>query len=326
MATPSGYPIIISVPPQIVGNTVNYTVSIGSLTIFNGTYVQAISRTEVINLQNIIGAYIGDNYSEIFNSSGNMPTTGNKYMNVNVSYTVRNATTSTNITSGSISVVYDYNTDYATNVNINEGKNDFIDLTITAGQRMTFTGINTGGNYSVSGGAGSGSTAASNMGLIILTAPNLVVGSAVVVTDNYGKQMPFEVIRTCDAPFIIYYVNKKGGLDWLHLKRNPVERFVKQAYEITKFNYAGSTNFSDQFFNQSEVKEYDLTTRMLSKEAGRKMDNLIFTPHAWLYNSETDAYVSVIPVTDSFEVKTYPRTNDLTYTFTVRESNKYIRQ
>lgn len=346
MVYSSSYPILVTIPPSDPNIALRYSVSayiypgiITATRIFDGAVfpIDSTSNT-VIDIAPIVRKYLNTWYekSNFLVVSGEMGVYNNQAMVLEayVDVVTPSGTLSSNYT-----VKYDYNIDYVSQLDDNGITNDLIDSSATPNQIITLT------NYIANIAIGSTTWTITNQNGTIIYAGDPVAGiggintpiwlgslrvspgETLTVTNLNGGSFTIEIIPECRNWWTLYYVNKKGGLDWLPVHGLPVESYSTTRTQ-GRFSHTGviRQDFENVILSQDIVREYDLTTRQLDKDSANKLDNALFTPKAWIFNPETGSTTSVIPTVRSYDIKTYPRENDLGYTFRVRESQNYYRR
>lgn len=228
-------------------------------------------------------------------------------------------------------VKYDYNTDYVSVLPDAGELNDLIEMKAVRGQWLPICNYTSASaTISVNGTGGTASPVTGTgfaiwNGMVPLNASSAytqsTIGGTTYPRKNYSVTMP------CQNQYVLYYVNKKGGLDWLLVRGEPVISYEAERIDFRSLRQRENRiDFENSYIRQNISKRYQLTTNMLNTEQSDKLDNVFFSPKMWLLRVSDQTMNSVIMVDTSLTRKTYPRDKDLTYTFTVQESQLQLRK
>ncbi|MCD8165475.1 MAG: hypothetical protein LUE93_04725, partial [Bacteroides sp.] len=169
---------------------------------------------------------------------------------------------------GSYPVIYDYNTDYESDLPNSGSLNDPILEEADPRQMIYISGYNYSGttsfSYSIEEGSSGSNSLTSNLfnlyqiNLDNLTAP---VGSTLTTTCN-GTEHTYKIVPSCKNRFVLYYVNKYGGLDSLLCGGRSIESFNAQQTDIHIYpDKSDSRNWGEKRVHQEIEKQYQLNTK-----------------------------------------------------------------
>lgn len=255
---------------------------------------------------------------------------------------------SSNNRSSWYNVKYDYNTDYISELADIDYLNDPIDFNIDPRQSLFFSAYNTDVNgfvsytFNFSDGTGFSSTNNGNnnadiqyiaykIGDLKPLNPGEYIkveaedfsdtGNPVVVrTDTYT------VVEPCPNNFVLYYVNKYGGLDSLLCRGKYVESWNPAQTDVRIYKDRTNRQESEQKRIFQEIThQWQLNTGFLKWENMKKIDHIIYSPKVFLHDLNADTITSVMITDTQYGMKYRLNGDKPFYTINVAESQKQIR-
>ncbi|MCD8041506.1 MAG: hypothetical protein LUH10_00425 [Tannerellaceae bacterium] len=324
------YPVLHTIN-NLQQNHQDYTVSIGSTTIYTGRiyYKSTESQTETIDLSPLFREYI-----DVFYENINLKTAGVFNLPVvNNVGSIRTFTVTDSSGTYTYDVVYNYNTDYIRQSDDVFILREAITLEVDPRQMLFVSGYSTTGTvaYTAVNSAGGTAAGSGNQGVISglavdLSAYNLAAGDYVDMT-GAGSRLRYNVVTPCRNRFAVYYVNKYGGLEALLCRGKAEEGWNRTNIQVSL--YADRLNPYD--FGQKSIRtdiDHSLTLRTGFVPIGRErnIDHLVNTNRIWVHDLEKDLIWAAQITQNSFKAEERRYNKTLQYTFSVSESQKQIRR
>lgn len=138
----------------------------------------------------------------------------------------------------------------------------------------------------------------------------------------------YEVKNTCYR-YCIYYLNEKGGWDWLLVDGSDVKN-IKYTRDTYRRNYNNNNTTDAGIINYNTNKDvtYKLTTGYLNDEQSEKMMNLFSSNQIYLHDMVNDVIKSVLIDNNATDLKTFRNQGRqmFTYTLNLYETQDKIRK
>ncbi len=254
-------------------------------------------------------------------------------------------------------VIYNYNTDYMDTCSWSGNLNDPVSMFVDPRQRIPWCG------YKLDSGTEEFSCKIGNEALPVMTAGpvapggkhqyftmmvdlpqvklmsgiDLFAGTKIsMYQTSMGGENPkeFILVPECHNRFVLYYVNKYGGLDALLCSGKSVESFKSSNTDVRLYKDRLNRQEWEKKRIHSEItKQYKLHTGLLDDAGAKKIDHLIYSPKVWIHDlsiRDADGNYNAITaclITDTgVSVKNFRNDRTLTYEINVEESQSYIRR
>lgn len=327
MALNCGYGIIWDIPNNPDGST-KYEITLEGETIYKGRiYFKNDTDSESVDLAPIFREYLDTLYNEIEFGAGTIELPANGLYSSYHTFTV----TPENGASTTFDVVYNYNSNYELESDGNTIMNYPVLLHVDPRQYLFLSGL-TGANLSYTtskGGSGSGSPSGTGINLftIDLKTLNLEVGDTITLSAN-GNEYEYNILSYCRNRYALYYVNEYGGLDSLLCLPNTVDTYTGDNIEVRLQN---DNNYRQDFHQQRLQtlvhKRYNVITGYIDDDGARNIQHLIYSPKVFIHNLDENTITSCIVTNTSITtgLKRF-NGNRFTYSFTVEESQLYLRK
>lgn len=151
-------------------------------------------------------------------------------------------------------------------------------------------------------------------------------GDKIAVSNN-GVVLNFNVVTPCHSRFVIYYVNKLGGLDSLLCNGKATESWNPTHENIRVYdNRLDRRDFQAKRVMSEIEKRYELNSPILTDEGAAKIDNLIYSPKVWVHDLDKDTVTACLISDTSYTVKSFRNDRKVQYTINLYESQKYLRK
>lgn len=327
MAYSAHYPVIhnLTVPGD---SYADYEIQYKGETIYKGRiYARGESAETVeINIARTCRNFLDTNYSALLAS---VPTP----ISAEVPTDDRNRDTigTFSVNGASYVIKYDYNTDYILDVGTSGNLNDPITEEVDRRQYIPISAFNQSGGATpvtwVIGESTSTQTASSqNINLMAQNIRSVEPGTEITAT-SFGVIHKFKVVNECRNRYVLYYVNKMGGLDALLCSGRRSGSWNSDRTDVKLYtDRRNRLNFENTRLYQEIDEMYNLTTPYLSDEQAEKIDNLIYSTKVFIHDLETDAITACLVNTNGFETKVRRYDGLVYYNFQVVRSQPEIRK
>lgn len=148
------------------------------------------------------------------------------------------------------------------------------------------------------------------------------------VGKTYRSQgVRYKTIKMCDARYSLYYVNSYGGVDVLPFKGAG----TKKTDNITRLNYSSTfRNNTKEFENVNYLNEikasWVLETGWLTDEQSKKMNEVVESTIAYLYDAQEQTYIPVVMTDKKLEYKTYRNQGKRLYNYSISIEESQSRE
>lgn len=143
------------------------------------------------------------------------------------------------------------------------------------------------------------------------------------VRTTLGDERRYRV-RDCAPPncVTLYYLDRQGGLSWVHCDRKNIAKQNITRSQITRANEIDKpTHFSIDTYRVETYLSFTLNTGYLGDAESRRMQDLFTSPKVWLYDYAEQKYMSVVITDTSNDVKNKSNSGTLfNYTIKCRQS------
>lgn len=326
MAYSAGYPVIhnLTVPGD---SYADYSIDYKGETIYKGRiYARGeAAETVEIDIAPICRDWLDTNYSALLGSaptpiSAEVPT---DEMN-------RNTIGIFSVDGTLYPIKYDYSAEYILDVGTSGNLNDPITEEVDRRQYIPISAFNLSGPTDVAwviGEEASTQTASSqNINLMAQNIRAVEPGTEITAT-NFGVTHKFKVVDECRNRFVIYYVNKMGGLDALLCSGRRSENWNPDRIDMRLYtDRRDRLKFENTRIYQEIGHLYNLTTPYLSDEQAEKIDHLINSPKVFIHDFENDAITACLVNTSGLETKLRRQDGLVYYNFQVIRSQPEIRR
>lgn len=142
-----------------------------------------------------------------------------------------------------------------------------------------------------------------------------------------GGDSVYTFVAPCPGRYALYYVNKYGGLDSLLMPGRATEGWNPTRTDVRLYNDRLSRRDWEQKRIYSEQDHtFRLNTALLTDEQAKLIDHLVYSPKVWLHDLDNDIVTSVVINTSNVDVKEGRYNMPVVYTIEVKESQKQIRR
>lgn len=302
MAYSCNYPILhpLSVPG---GGFTNYTISFGRKDIYTGRVYskEEGGGTVQVDISPVCREYLDTNYEALLGAvpgpiSGAVPDNTDKGTTCVGTFTVGGS---------SYVVKYDYNTDFLSTVPDSGSLNDPFCTDVDGRQYIpncTYspTGFNIAATTNQSASPGT----------------KLTVGG-----------VTYTVVQPCQNRFVLYYVNKKGGLDAVLCKGRYVQNWSPERTDARLWNDRGNRlDFEQTRVFQRIDRQVTLNTGLINTDLAEKIDNLIYSPKVFIHDLDADTITSCLITDSSYSAKRRRYEQVVQYEFQIKESQQQQRK
>ncbi len=226
-------------------------------------------------------------------------------------------------------IAYDYNTDYISELGDYKICNDPIRYEVYPGQPVCLTVYDEVCSRSKTLTTSTGEFDTSSLRSLdfwaVAGGEDTFTMSAQVGDETLSVE--YKVVSGC-FKYILFYVNKQGGMDHLIMKGNYQQTHQSSQFDINT-NY--DRTYPDQFQNtriqNTAERRLALNTGFMSDEESSRIDNLFLSPRVWVYDIETEQKRAVLISDTSFQTKKYrDGSSAINYTVNVIQSQDVIRR
>lgn len=317
--------------------SVSYNIQVNGNSVYNGT-ISAFdtSITSVrIDISNICREYLETFYEDIiqndFSNTVIVPVHGNVGTSINV--IVYGNEPDIPVFSGT--VVYDYNTDYISELNDVRYLNNPITGFVDVRQKIpvSASSVNSSGNFeyyrngTLISSPAIPTTTQHTLYWVDVERLGVQVGDTLRFGIAGGEYSEYTVVESCPHRFVLYYVNKAGGLDAILCGGRYIESWNPDRTDVRIYADRGNrTSFGQKRINAEIDHQWQLNTLFIKKENLDKIDELIYSPKVFIHDLDKDTITSCIITDTQYQVKYTPRYDVPFYTINVKESIKQLRR
>jgi hypothetical protein len=133
---------------------------------------------------------------------------------------------------------------------------------------------------------------------------------------TYGRRLIFKLVDTCDYDrqlYQLYYMNRHGGIDWLVMTGNntTTDNVSSNTYKTNWRKLSGDTVVGDMSTSANttiniEVQtSYTLNSDLLTDYEYNKLNEVVSSPHLWLFDATTEDLIKVNVVNNSYTSKQF---------------------
>ncbi|MCC8187331.1 MAG: lytic polysaccharide monooxygenase auxiliary activity family 9 protein [Bacteroides sp.] len=333
------YPILHTFNAE-EGDLINYTILIGDTDIYRGKIFPYSSADETvkIDISEVCREYVETFYEKLTWSgliTGNVPSDG--LVSTALTFTIESEQ---NLSGENehYTVVYDYNDNYSSNLDEIRGLNAPIDTRVDPRQRIWITGVNLTGasqnygyritsntlsNYPVAGSVYQVlSVDLSTLTLKAGDTIDLVMGTLASPVETYS----YTVVGSCHNRYVLYYVNKYGGMDSLLCTGRAIRSWSPARTDVKLYgDRSHSLSWKQKRISQEIDRQYELNTGLLTQEGAARIDHLIYSPKVFIHDLTNDRIATCLVTDTGYSEKQRPYALPQ-YTFSVRESQKHFRR
>lgn len=119
-----------------------------------------------------------------------------------------------------------------------------------------------------------------------------------------GSSISWDVVDWC-GKWIIYYINAKGGVDWLLTEGNSLKNDSMANGRFEQPYTNGSQTFGKRDYLRTVTKKLTVHTGWLSDIESFKMHNLMESARVWAYDTEENKIIPVLISDTSLDYKTF---------------------
>lgn len=305
---------------------------------FNGRLVP-YEDDVTIDISNVMRDRVNSNYEPLLDA--NDETASVPYDSINDTWTIRRfivrSVWNTGIGDAAYDAIYSCNTNFRQPLLDWGFLNDPIDVYVDPRQLLIQTAYNRTGEISYRGmidntilGTSSLTSNVVQYNAFDLNSREYInVGGKVTSTTIIGNNTlsyEFNVVEPCDNRFVLYYVNKLGGLDHMVCVGKDVESWTGVRTDVRLYDDRLNMRDWQQKRIWSDIDHlYEMNTGLLPSENARKIDHLIHSPKAFIHDLKTGEIESCLIDTNSISTKTWRYDKLVQFTFHVKTSQKQIR-
>lgn len=215
-------------------------------------------------------------------------------------------------------IAYDYNTSYVSDIGDRRLNNNFISHDIVPGQliSLSYYDINCSNFKTIRASLDGEEVGVSTSNLRAMqywldtTYLELEEASELTleIDDNTDVHtIIFNIIPPCRIRYVLYYVNKLGGLDTLVMKGEYSESDTFDRTQInTNYDRSLPYNFQYKTILHTDKKTVTLNTGYLNNEQSSRMDHILCSPKMWLHDIKTGLIHAAYLDSTSFSINRHP--------------------
>lgn len=235
----------------------------------------------------------------------------------------------------STSIAYDYNTKYVSELGPFRVCNNPIRNEVCEGQAVALTTQGEECNQSkelqiLRNGTAVDSWISVDRGLRFWANATGDVGDTCTLRalyDGSNYDVDYKIVGGC-IRYIIYYINKSGGLDWLLVKGNTTVTYVNTPYEIdTAYDRSSPSNHQHKTIQNTARRQWSMYLGDMNTQQAAMIDEVKLSPALWVYDRQEDLYFAANLTENSFaESKFIDLKKPVNYQITLLQSQEIIRK
>lgn len=146
-----------------------------------------------------------------------------------------------------------------------------------------------------------------------------------VIKASYGSySTEYNVIDSCKR-YCLYYLNERGGYDWLVIDGKVVKSYNYQRNYFTQNYDSSSKEFGKVNYKNNITESWALTTGYLSDIQSEKMRNIFGSTELYLHDLVDDVITPVV-ITNTEQVeKTFKNQDRKLYNYTINVQNSQTK-
>lgn len=122
----------------------------------------------------------------------------------------------------------------------------------------------------------------------------------------------------CDGRYVLYYLNRYGGMDSFVIEAKAVKTDNYQPYFIASTYNNNTTEFGKKIYHNDITTTYNLTTGWLrDSESENLAFNLLSSNLVYLHDIKEDKIMPVVITNTSVDYKTFRNQNNKLYNYTI---------
>lgn len=319
------------------GEAIDYTIRLNGTAIFNGQIIPYnATLTEVtIDISEVLQEYLETFYEQIPPAdliAASVPV----YDGMGTLYTFVVASDS-NPNDGadrSYTVGYNYNFEYVSELPDLATINDPVLLDADPRQYVYICGYNANGGantyrYRVNGGAWTSRTITSTQYQVFgvkLDSLTLNDGDTVEIAHvETDTSFAYRIVPRCRNRYVLYYVNRAGGLDSMLCSGRDVRSFSPTRTDVKLYHDRSKRReWQNKRIYQEVERRWELNTRLLTDNEADNIDQLIYSPKVWIHDLEADTITSVLIRDTDYTINTFKNNRVFGYTINVAESRDHV--
>lgn len=157
-----------------------------------------------------------------------------------------------------------------------------------------------------------------------------IITASVTITDGGEQQTgpSYRVIDDCKVRYVVYYVNKLGGIDTLPIKGNTVESFTNSQFSIDhEYDRGNPEDHQYKVIQNTALRRWQMNTGLLTNREAQKIDHLLLTPKCWVHDLNEEIIYSARIYDTGFSVKKFvDNVQFANYTFNIEQAQDIIRR
>lgn len=236
-------------------------------------------------------------------------------------------------------VAYDYNTDYISEIGSKRLNNDPIRNELIIGQYASLSFYdeycNSAKTITVSLNGAEILTESTSLRSVQFWFNTMLVEAndgdilTLTITTNSGVyEVEYKLIDRCKNRYVLYYLNKYGGIDSLIIKGQYRESFNNDSFRIdTFYDRSEPSNFQRRVIQNTAVRRWEFNTGTLNDEQAAKIDHLLLSPRIWVHDLETNLKFAANTSSQNFSVNKFiDDRRQPYYTINLEQSQDIIRR
>lgn len=147
-------------------------------------------------------------------------------------------------------------------------------------------------------------------------------GTSVFYRSNIGLELSHRYkCITCVPPNIVtlYYINKAGGLSWVHCDRKNIKETNITRNQI-EHRTTNSTQFGIDNYHIQTYNSYTLNTNYLNDKQSELIQELFISPRVWMFTYNDSMIKSVVLTDTKTTVKNFNNNKMFNYTINCKDS------
>lgn len=227
---------------------------------------------------------------------------------------------------------YDYNTEYISDIGTERMNNDAMSYDIVPGQFATLSFYSESTESKTVTATLNGTTvdtrttSARSFQYWLDTSDLEAQEGDTLVLAVGGYSVTYTFADPCSYRYVLYYVNKYGGVDSLLIKGRVTESLSNSPYTINGFyDRSRPGNFQRRTIQNTATRSWEFNTAYMTVEESEKIDHLTLSPKVWMQDLDSGLMYAALISDSSVEVKR-GKLSERRYAITVSQSQDIIRR
>lgn len=153
--------------------------------------------------------------------------------------------------------------------------------------------------------------------------------TADILTPTATAAMSVDVAPCLGGRYVLYAINKRGGITHAVMQGRPLESFTRKNFDIeTDYNKLSPVGRSVRRIQATTTRKWRLNTGIMNERDAAHMDDIINSPRVVLHDLDAGRLFAVNPTDTSVDRQTRKSNarRPIEYTINVEEARKNIRR